>query len=71
MNPSSRQHRPIRRTELKKLSIVRNPGTGPLIERLRDKPMQGPIGFTRPDPWDRRPGETPEEQYERLCRLAP
>jgi hypothetical protein len=49
MNPSSRQHRPIRSREVKKLSIVRNPGTGPLIERLREKPMQGPIGFTRPE----------------------
>jgi len=40
-----RQHRPIRSREVKKLSIVRNPGTGPLLERLRDRPMQGPIGF--------------------------
>jgi hypothetical protein len=33
MNPGSRQHRPIRPREIKKLSIVRNPGTGPLLER--------------------------------------
>jgi len=37
--------RPIRRPEVKKLSIIRNPGTGPLLERLRQKPMEGPIGF--------------------------
>lgn len=40
-----RQHRPIRRQDVKKLSIIRNPGTGPLIERLRQRPMEGPIGF--------------------------
>lgn len=40
-----RQHRPIRRHDVKKLSIIRNPGTGPLLERLREKPMTGPIGF--------------------------
>jgi hypothetical protein len=44
-----RQHRPIRRHDVKKLSIIRNPGTGPLLERLRERPMQGPIGFTRPE----------------------
>lgn len=37
--------RPIRRQEVKKLSIYRNPGTGPLVERLRQRPMSGPIGF--------------------------
>jgi hypothetical protein len=58
--------RPIRRPEVKKLSIIRNPGTGPLLQRLREPTMQGPIGFTTPDVWDRRPGETPEEHHKRL-----
>lgn len=40
-----RQHRPIRQRDVKKLSIIRNPGTGPLLWRLREPTMQGPIGF--------------------------
>ena len=47
--------RPIRRNEVKKLSIIRNPGTGPLLERLREKPMSGPIGFHRPERLDDTP----------------
>jgi hypothetical protein len=52
-----RQHRPIRRHEVKKLSIIRNPGTGPLIERLREKPMEGPIGFQPARPVADREGD--------------
>ena len=37
--------RPIRRTIVKGHSIIRNPGTGPLIERLREPERKGPIGF--------------------------
>lgn len=60
-----RQFRPIRRSDVKKLSIVRNPGTGPLLERLREPVRHGQMGF-RFDPLDRRTGETPEQHFERL-----
>jgi hypothetical protein len=40
--------RPIRRPEIKKLSIIRNPGTGPLLERLRPSGRLEEVGFHRP-----------------------
>lgn len=47
------KHKPIRRQEVKKLSIIRNPGTGPLLDRLRDPPLKGPIGFHKIKPSER------------------
>ena len=46
--------RPIRRPEVKKLSIVRNPGTGPLLERLRPSGRFEVVGFHRPERWGER-----------------
>jgi hypothetical protein len=59
--------RPIRRPEVKKLSIIRNPGTGALLERLRPTGRLEEVGLHQ---WARRPGESPEEQCERLLRAG-
>ncbi len=43
--------RPIRRPEVKRLSIIRNPGTGALIERLRPTGRLEEIGLHHPRRW--------------------
>lgn len=39
--------RPIRRPEVKRLLILRNPGIGPLVPRLREPEAKDAIGFHR------------------------
>lgn len=39
--------RPLRRNEQKKLPIIRNPGIGPLVPRLREPDAKDAIGFHR------------------------
>ena len=45
--------RPIRPREIKKPGYSRNPGVGPLVERLRPSGrLEGPIGFHKPERLD-------------------